>query len=135
MQFSTKLPPQGRGVSVSLSRSRASSLTPPGTIIDGKVDQKGKKEEGEREGETTPTDMSALDRPSPTRAGELWMVENAKTARLMRRFPYMIRGVPPGATPSDVRNFLAKIGPVRDMYLPVHHLQRTPRYKQILKTV
>ncbi|CDJ35965.1 uncharacterized protein EMH_0019690 [Eimeria mitis] len=68
-----------------------------------------------------------VDRVSPMRAGELWMVENAKTARSMRRFPYMLRGVAPGATPSDVRNFLSKIGQVKEMYLPVHHLERTPR--------
>lgn len=55
------------------------------------------------------------------------MIENAKTARTMRRFPYMIRGVAQGATPSDVRNFLAKVGPVKDLYLPLHHVQRTPR--------
>ncbi|CDI76049.1 hypothetical protein, conserved [Eimeria acervulina] len=36
-------------------------------------------------------------------------------------------GVAPGTTPSDVRNFLSKIGQVKEMYLPVHHLERTPR--------
>lgn len=114
MQFSTKLPPQGRGMSVSVSRSRASSLTPPGTPGDRSPNN------------TTPM----VDRVSPTRAGELWMIENAKTARSMRRFPYMMRGVASGATPNDVRNFLSKVGPVKEMYLPVHHLERTPRQVQ-----
>lgn len=111
MQFSTKAPPQGRGLSVSVSRSRASSLTPADSIA-RKSEDNG---------------FTMVDRVSPTRAGELWMVENAKTARTMRRFPYMLRGVAAGATPNDVRNFLSKIGPVKEMYLPVHHLERTPR--------
>ncbi|OEH80051.1 hypothetical protein cyc_00399 [Cyclospora cayetanensis] len=56
-----------------------------------------------------------FDRLSPTRAGELWMAENIKAIRSMRRFPYMLRGVAQGATPSDVKNFLSRVGVVKEM--------------------
>ncbi|KAL8274864.1 hypothetical protein Esti_001216 [Eimeria stiedai] len=126
MQFSTRAPPQGRGLSISISRSRQSSLTPPGSPREQQQQQQERRGSTSSSSGSTPG-LVAMDRTSPTRAAELWQTENGKTAGTLRRFPYMLRGIVPGATPNEVRNFLSKVGTVKEMYLPIHHLNRTPR--------
>lgn len=46
----------------------------------------------------------------------------------LRKFPFMLRGIAPGTTVHELRQFLGQAGTIKDIYIPVHHINRTPRY-------